>query len=77
MYPACEVSGTLVNGSIFAGRYQVQRPISKGGMGAVYEVLHTETQRRRALKVMLPELALDEDLRRRFREEARITAEAS
>jgi serine/threonine-protein kinase len=64
----------LATRSVFAGRYSVVRRIASGGMGAVFEVLHIETQRRRALKVMLPELLLDRQLRERFQMEARITA---
>lgn len=60
--------------SLFAGRYRVVRRIAAGGMGAVFEVVHTETQRRRALKVMLPELLANKHLRERFQMEARITA---
>jgi serine/threonine-protein kinase len=59
---------------VFAGRYRVLRRIAAGGMGAVFEVLHLETQRRRALKVMLPELLENRQLRERFQMEARITA---
>ena len=47
-------SSTITDGSIFAGRYQVVRCVARGGMGAIYEVIHVETQRRRALKVILP-----------------------
>jgi serine/threonine-protein kinase len=61
-------------GAVFAGRYEVVRVLSTGGMGIVYEVLHTETQRKRALKVMLPSLLVDEDMRSRFRREAVVTA---
>jgi serine/threonine-protein kinase len=43
-------------------------------MGAVYEVVDQRTQRRRALKVMLPSLVGDGDLRARFALEARVTA---
>jgi eukaryotic-like serine/threonine-protein kinase len=57
----------------FAGRYHVVRRIAAGGMGAVFEVVHVETQRRRALKVMLPELVTNSDLRERFQMEARVT----
>ena len=64
----------LATRSVFAGRYSVIRRIASGGMGAVFEVVHVETQRRRALKVMLPELLLDRQLRERFQMEARITA---
>ena len=58
----------------FAGRYRVVRRIAAGGMGAVFEVVHIETQRRRALKVMLPELVSNQELRDRFQMEARVTA---
>jgi serine/threonine protein kinase len=44
-------------------------------MGAVYEVVDRNTRRRRALKVMLPLLVEDAELRERFRLEAAITAE--
>ena len=58
----------------FAGRYHVVRRIAAGGMGAVFEVVHIETQRRRALKVMLPELVQNRELRDRFQMEAKVTA---
>jgi len=63
--------------SLFALRYEVVRCISTGGMGAVYEVLHIDTQRRRALKVLLPSLLVDDEMRRRFALEAVITANIS
>jgi serine/threonine-protein kinase len=44
-------------------------------MGAVYEAIHLETKRRRALKVMLPSLVTDEELRGRFALEATVTAD--
>lgn len=66
---------TLAEGSIFAGRYKVVRNIAAGGMGAVYEVLHLETARRRALKAMHPHLVQSDDLRRRFLAEARVAGQ--
>lgn len=65
------------DGHVFAGRYRVLRRVASGGMGAVFEVLHVETQRRRALKVLLPELISRQELRERFQREARVTAEVS
>jgi serine/threonine-protein kinase len=65
----------LVPGKVFHGRYEVVRCIRTGGMGAVYEVVHLETRRRRALKVMLPSVVRDAEMRSRFRVEAQITAE--
>jgi serine/threonine-protein kinase len=43
-------------------------------MGAVYEVIHRMTDRRRALKVMLPGLAASPEARKRFEREAKVTA---
>ncbi len=64
----------LQQDTVFAGRYRIVRRIAAGGMGAVYEVLHLETERRRALKVMLPHMLQSEDLRERFTREARVAA---
>ncbi|MFO0760195.1 MAG: protein kinase [Byssovorax sp.] len=61
-------------GTVFAGRYRIVQKIAAGGMGAVYEVVHLETGRRRALKVMLPHMLHSEELRERFKREARIAA---
>jgi serine/threonine-protein kinase len=56
------------------GRYQVVRCLAHGGMGAVYEVIHQETERPLALKVLLPIVLADADARGRFAQEARVTA---
>jgi Protein kinase domain len=65
----------LLEGRLFHGRYEVVRCLRAGGMGAVYEVVDQKTRRRRALKVMLPGVVADKDLRARFKLEATITAE--
>ncbi len=65
----------LPTGSVFAERYEVVRCIASGGMGAIYEVVHTATKRRCALKVMLLDLSSDPDLQARFAQEATVTAE--
>ena len=67
--------GQLAVGATFHGRYQIVRRIKAGGMGAVYEVIHLETRRRRALKVMLPSVVADPELRDRFKQEATIAAD--
>ncbi|HVJ88728.1 MAG TPA: serine/threonine-protein kinase, partial [Labilithrix sp.] len=64
----------LAVGSIFAGRYQIARRIAAVGMGAVFEVIHLETERRRALKVMHAHLFQSEELRERFKREAKVAA---
>ena len=68
-------SPSFAPGTVFNGRYQIVRCLRAGGMGAVYEVVQLETRRRRAMKVMLPELVTDEELRARFRLEATIASE--
>src|SRR5690349_18482226 len=62
-------------GTVFAGRYEVVRCIARGGMGAIYEVVHTETARRRALKVILPDKLRSPELQQRFRQEAKVAAQ--
>ncbi len=65
----------LVPGALFAERYEVVQCIDFGGMGAIYEVIHLQTKRRRALKIMLPDVVENDDLRRRFKLEATVAAE--
>lgn len=71
--PAGEIAA-LAPGTVFHGVYEVVRCLKAGGMGAVYEVLQTSTQRYRALKVMLPSLVTDPEMRARFELEAKIAA---
>jgi serine/threonine protein kinase len=65
----------LVPGAVFAGDYRIVRPLSSGGMGAVYVALQLSTERERALKVMLGDLVGNDDLKRRFAQEAKIGAQ--
>jgi serine/threonine protein kinase len=65
-------STTLSPGFVFAGDYRVLSPLSQGGMGAVYVAEQLSTGKKRALKVMLPELVQDARLRERFEQEARV-----
>src|SRR5262245_55323193 len=62
----------LAPGSVFARDFRVLHPLAEGGMGAVYVVEQLSTGKRRALKVMLPQLAPDQRARERFAQEARI-----
>ncbi|MEM9693061.1 MAG: protein kinase [Myxococcota bacterium] len=65
----------LSPGDRVANRYKVERLIGTGGMGAVYEVTDQNTRRRRALKVMHPEVVAQEEMRGRFEREAVVAAE--
>ena len=62
----------LHRGDVFAGRYRVERCIGSGGMGAVFEAEHLETERRVALKVLHPQSLNSETARERFKQEARV-----
>ncbi|MEN9934445.1 MAG: hypothetical protein RLZZ387_1024 [Chloroflexota bacterium] len=55
------------------GRYQIQEEIGRGGMARVYRARDLMLQRQVALKVLAPQLALDQEFLRRFEREA-ITA---
>jgi serine/threonine-protein kinase len=58
--------------AVIGGRYRPLRLIARGGMGAVYEVVHANTGEHLALKLMLARSLLRPDLVERFRQEARI-----
>jgi serine/threonine protein kinase len=66
-------TSALEPGASFHERYRIVRSLKAGGMGAVYEVVDERTNSPRALKVMLPSLIADPDLRARFSLEARVT----
>src|SRR4051812_37116554 len=69
------MSANLEEGTVFASRYRVVRCLAQGGMGAVYEVVHLDTERRRALKVMHPHLFQSAEMRERFKREARVASQ--
>ena len=56
------------------GRYRIEREIARGAMGAVYKGRDSAFGREVAIKMLLPEHLGKRELRRRFAEEARITA---
>ena len=62
----------LAAGTIFARDFRVVSAVAEGGMGAVYAVEQLSTGKRRALKVMQPQLIPDARARERFVLEARI-----
>src|SRR5512141_281156 len=53
------------------GRYEIRSLIGKGGMGEVYLATDNELDRRVAIKILPPEVALDEQRLQRFVQEAK------
>ncbi len=58
-------------GTLLEGKYEILDKIREGGMGSIYRVRHRLLEEIRVVKVMKPSVIADEDLRRRFVEEAR------
>jgi serine/threonine-protein kinase len=55
----------LRDGQTF-GRYQIVRILGEGGMGAVYEAVHTGLKKRFAIKTLLPSIARNPEAQARF-----------
>ena len=61
-----------LDGEIIAEKYELLRPIGRGGMGVVYEARNLATLRRCAVKVLRNrQLAADDEVVKRFLREAR------
>ena len=58
----------------FVGAYRIVRPIGKGGMGAVFEAVHTRTGKPAAIKVLHARFTNDTEALARFLAEGRATA---
>jgi len=62
----------LTTGSTFAGRYQIIEELGKGGMGKVYRVEDKKVKEEVALKLIKPEIASDQAMIERFRNELKL-----
>jgi serine/threonine-protein kinase len=61
-------------GQMLAGKYSVERVLGKGGMGLVIAAKHVQLDEHVAIKLMLPEMAMNPDAVARFVREARAAA---
>jgi tRNA A-37 threonylcarbamoyl transferase component Bud32 len=62
----------MTPGTLIASRYRIANLLGRGGMGAVYEAVDLQTDRRRAIKLMFDHKIEDPDARARFELEARV-----
>jgi serine/threonine protein kinase len=69
--------GAITQGAVIAGRYEVKKPLGKGGMGMVYEALDRTLEETVALKVLRAEFVSTPDMARRFKSEIRIARKVS
>jgi serine/threonine protein kinase len=58
-------------GQVLDGKYQLERLLGQGGMGAVYLATHLGTERYVALKLIAPQFMRNEEFVARFKREAR------
>ncbi len=58
-------------GTLIEGKYEILGKMAEGGMGAIYKVRHRLLDEIRVVKVMRPQVAVDEELKLRFVEEAK------
>lgn len=79
--PLCPVDGTTLPappaliGHILGDRYRLLSRVGEGGMGTVYLAEHVALGKRVAVKVLRPEYSRDEELVRRFEQEARAASQ--
>ena len=69
--------GGIAPGSTFAGRYRICDELGRGGMGRVYKALDGEISEAIALKVLSPDISLDDRMIARFRNELKLARRIS
>jgi len=58
--------------TLIEGKYEILAKLREGGMGTIYKVRHRLLDEVRVIKVIKGELVADEELKRRFLEEAKV-----
>ncbi len=67
----------LTQGVVLSGRWEVLRPIGKGGMGRVYKANDKALEEDVAIKVLRHELVRDPEMARRFKSEIKLARKVS
>ena len=67
----------LGKGELFAGRFELIEELGAGGMGIVYRAYDKQVGEEIALKILHPEIALDERTVDRFRNEIKLARRIS
>lgn len=62
----------IKTGSLISDRYEIIEEIGKGGMGKVYKALDRDVDEKIALKLIRPEIAFNEKIIERFRNEMKM-----
>jgi len=75
--PRVERTDILAPTRLIANKYRLGRLLGEGGMGAVYEAVHTELGLKVAIKILSPTIASNPTSVKRFRREARAAAAVS
>jgi len=75
--PPAVTARVFSDGEMVAGRFRIERFLSRGGIGEVYEVFDKKLERRIALKTLRPEFAADREALSRFRREIRVAQGAT
>src|SRR5262245_5479919 len=71
---ASELPSSGSAGRVIAGKYRLEAPLGRGGMGAVYAARHVVTGRRFAIKLLSSALTGDPGSEQRFMREAMLAS---
>jgi eukaryotic-like serine/threonine-protein kinase len=71
--PSQSQNPALSEGELLLNRFEIIRPLGRGGMGQVFEAFDRELQEKIAIKVLNPEISMHTESMNRFRKEVQFT----